>query len=156
MANPDKSGGSVWLSGYTLEQYVAAHNKERASHAGVFDANFALIKEQNSMPDRSWSTGSQSILRFQGVRQGFWQIVLQGDTECVCVDWRQTEGVVTEVKNQGAMRIVLGFICQRRAPPSASRPLTSTVAQQPMSVDFETDQSSFQSYILGLLNGGLI
>jgi len=110
--------GELDLSGYTFEQHLAAHNKqysgeERAFRAGVFDTNLALIKEQNSMPDRSWSAGPNQFsdwthAEFKAYVKGSGRASFKGTQSAptfgdvpASVDWRQTEGVVTEVKNQG-------------------------------------------------------
>merc|ERR1711916_207770 len=81
--------GEPDLTGYTFEQHLAAHNKkyavdEHAFRAGVFEANLALIMEQNAKPDQSWFAAPNQFS-----------------------DWTQAEfrayvkGVMTAVKDQG-------------------------------------------------------
>ena len=108
------------LSAYTFEQHLAAHGKQYSGaelpfRAGVFAANLAQMKAVNARPDQSWfaapnqfSDLTHAEFRAYVKGSGVGPILsgaerppaFEGDLP-PSVDWRQTEGVVTAVKNQG-------------------------------------------------------
>jgi cathepsin L len=110
--------GKPDLLEYTFEKHLESHNKqytaqERAFRAGVFEANLALIKEHNAKPHESWFAAPNQFsdwtdAEFKAYVKGSGRASLVGTQSApsfgdvpASVDWRQTEGVMTAVKNQG-------------------------------------------------------
>ena len=108
------------LSAFTFEQHLAAHGKQYSGaelpfRAGVFASSLAQMKAVNARPDQSWFAAPnqfsdlthaefRAYVKGSGVGPSLSGAerppAFEGDLP-PSVDWRQTEGVVTAVTNQG-------------------------------------------------------
>lgn len=110
------------LVGYTHQQYMAEFSKsyepaEMFKRKAIFEANLAKIHAQNAQEDKSWFA---SVNQFSDMtNEEFGRLnrhyphpantfeaadlsAFSGADVPDAVDWRDTKGVVTKVKNQGS------------------------------------------------------
>lgn len=109
------------LSGYTFEDYVTEFGKhynglfEKSTRQAIFEDNMQQIKEHNAIEDKSWFV---TVNKFTDMTNEEFRKMTKGRKEIPTeltqafepaenveiadrLDWRETDGIVTPVKDQG-------------------------------------------------------